>query len=166
MRRGFALVTSLLMISLLFVMGIGFLGKRAAQYRGVRQSLLAAQARAIAWAGLEHARTKLEKDINFPPNAGSEEQGSFSYSEQVLHPDGSLAGSYTVTLDLTYVKEPYYRLLITSTGRAGGDSWLLPAARRTVKAEMDVFPGVPVPGNRYPNPTYFQFRGFSDEGSF
>ena len=154
--RAFVLVLVLFCIVILFTMGFGFLGSRVGQYRSTHQSGLAAQARALARAGLEDARAKINKDISFPPPlmAGS---SFFCYSEDLTDSSGSYLGSYKVSIDSAgLVSTPTY-LSITSMGGAGGAS---PAARPVATHSYRVYFDMAVA-----SPTYFQILRFDDLGS-
>lgn len=145
--QAFILALSLLLCVLLLVLGVGFLGKRAAQSAATASEALALRARALAEAGLEDCRVKLEKDMFFPP-PGDEEQLIFSYSEPVYSLlDGSLEGLYMVTLDLTRRSapdppDPIFPSVIhvTSTGSLGDDADH-PRAVVTLRMEVDLDEG-------------------------
>jgi hypothetical protein len=145
--RGFILVLTLMLCTLLMVLGMGLLGSRSAQYRGAAGDLLAAEARALAEAGLEDARVKLDKDLFFPPPT-SAEQLEFSYQEAVsAQDDGTVVGFYRVVLDLSRLESPAAPdvghpslYLVTSTGSLGPDP-TKPLARVTLRMEVDVDEG-------------------------
>ncbi|MFN8608412.1 MAG: hypothetical protein U0931_12820 [Vulcanimicrobiota bacterium] len=126
-RRGFVLIFSLLLLLLLALGGMILLGQRAAQYRASVLASKTAVARALAQAGLEDARVKLEKDLNFPP-PGDQNQVVFSYDEPVTDLDGKLVGYYFVTVDSRHrtplqppaPNEPSI-VVVTAMGRAGQD---------------------------------------------
>ena len=149
-KRVFLLVACLLISSILLVLGLGFLTTKANDLKAAKQVALTAQARSLAWAGLERTRTKLEKDAHYPP-PGSEEQLLYSYSEEILDPSGQPVGSYTVVLDQTHVQEPYYRLKIRCTGRVG--QLTSPQSRYTLTAELDLDEA---------SPRYFQLFNLRD----
>lgn len=126
-KRGFVLIFSLLLLLLLALGGMILLGQRAAQYRAAALASKTAVARALAQAGLEDARVKLEKDLNFPP-PGDQDQTVFTYDEPVTDFDGSVVGFYFVTVDSrhripTQPPAPYEPSVVTVTamGRAGAD---------------------------------------------
>lgn len=160
-RRGITLVTSLLFLSLLMVMGLAFLSKRVGQYRGALAIRSAAQARAIAMAGLEDARVKLDKDFAFPPQ-GSTEQLSFNYSEPMRDIAGTEVGSYTVTVDRSLSKWPYAVVRLTSIGTLGPVDD--PLARRRLYAEVDISPTRR--GTTDPNENLHRFINFQDGGTY
>ncbi len=143
MRRGFALVFSLLLLLLLALGGMILLGQRAAQYRAAALAPKAALARALAQAGLEDARVKLEKDLNFPP-PGDQNQVIFTYEEAVKDLDGALVGHYVVTVDSRHrvpeqppaAYEPSL-IVVTAMGRAGPDA-KAPEAVYGLRMEVDV----------------------------
>lgn len=142
---------SLLLCVLLLVLGVGFLGKRAAQSQAGAAESLAAKARALAEAGIEDARVKLDKDLFFPP-PGDVDQTQFSYQEALYDASGAnLAGYYDVVIDLSQrhapdPPDPYYPsiILVTSTGLVG-DNPKAPLAAVTLRMEIDVDEGDPGP---------------------
>jgi hypothetical protein len=150
---------------LLFVLGLSFLGKRAAQYRRTGQAVLAAQAKALAEAGLEDVLLKLERDLLFPQL--SIDQQGFTYSEE-LTDGGVRVGSYTITLDGRYREEPYLILIVTSLGEAGDDP-ARPTAQRAIAAEIDlsIIERIDDNGNGVldPNPYYRKVINFNDLGA-
>ena len=160
-RRGITLVTSLLFLALLMVMGLAFLSKRVGQYRGALAVRSAAQARAIALAGLEDARVKLDKDFAFPPPAGID-QLSFTYTESMRDIAGAEVGSYTVTVDRSLSKWPYALVRLTSVGTLGPVDD--PLARRRLYAEIDISPTRR--GTTDPNENLHRFINFHDGGTY
>ncbi|MGE0489590.1 MAG: hypothetical protein AB7S38_10295 [Vulcanimicrobiota bacterium] len=158
-KTGSVIVSALLILALLLVMGVGYLAQRASQYRGVRQAAAGASALSIAEAGLEDALGKLQKDPLFPPRLSAEEP-VFEYHELFTEVDGSPLGSYTVSVDTTRNRAPYYLLELRSVGRLGPDE--SPLATRTVSAEIDFTPNLrPTPAS--PNPNYFKVIRWREE---
>ncbi len=142
-RRGFVLVFSLLLLLLMALGGMILLGQRAAQYRAAALAPKTALARALAQAGLEDARVKLEKDLNFPP-PGDLNQVLFSYEEAVRDLDGQLVGHYFVTVDGRHrvPEQPPAAyapslVVVTAMGRAGPDPEA-PEAVYGLRMEVDV----------------------------
>lgn len=131
-RRGSLLIMVLLLLGILFALGLGFLSSRVSRYRASASSRAAVQAEALAYAGLEDARVKLNRDHSFPP-AGAEEQPSFTFSEELADFDGQPAGYYLVTVDVLYGGSPYHLVRVTSTGAVGPRD--RPLARRTFQTE-------------------------------
>lgn len=138
-KRGVVLILALLGIALLLLLGMGLLGSQVARFRAATRAAEASQARQMAIAGLEDARLKLERDIAFPP-APTLGQTRFSYSEDLTLPDGSPA-SYTVTVDLSYLKAPWFAYRVTSFGGVGPRD--KPVTVHTISAEMSVDPASP-----------------------
>lgn len=137
-RGGFLMVLVLLLLSLWLIFGLAFLSRSSSQYRAHRAQLASVQARAIAMAGLEQVRAKLDKDPSFPPR-GAEDQKVFAYQEEILEPDGTTrAGSVRVVIDRTYGDPPFQVLKIRCTGLVGPRG--APTARRTLEAEWDLAP--------------------------
>ncbi len=160
--RAFLLIVVVLLSLVLLILGLGFLGKRSAQYAGSRYGVETAQARGLALAGLEDARARLSKDLRFPP-PGAVDQMSFTYTEILYDLDATTAvGSCTVTVLSTHAPAPYRVLQVISIGSVGPPD--APTARRRITAELDVSPTVR--GGVAPNPSYFQWINWTDDGSF
>lgn len=168
-RRGFLLILSLLLVTIILILGMGLLGSQAPKYGAAVRAADAAQARAMALAGMEDARIKLAKDVQFPPRQDKDRpidpdhlrQDKFAYSETLRgNPDSQNHLGYTVIVDFKYerevvvpnVDEPVrygiYRL--TSIGFVGPRAD--PIAQRSVYAEYDIQTG--------------NFIRFEDRGSF
>jgi hypothetical protein len=153
-RRGFLLITTLLVSILIFLVCGAMVHRRSRQYEAANHQVAAARALALAEAGLEDARVKLNKDADFPP-FGSEDQLVFSYVEQVFGLDGVTAlGSYEVTLDMRWREPPMQIYRITSIGTSGEPDSPLAISRLTV--ELDVAPNLRSDFTQ-PNPNYFMF---------
>ena len=173
----------LFLLVILVTMGFGFLGSRVGEYQSTAQAALAAQARALARAGIEDARTKFNRDMNFPPPAGVNET-MFSYTENLsdVSTPPNYLGFYKVTVDSTFYRGAasggYYT--ITSIGGAGvgpappgasswpppGPPWP-PASTHAYRVYLNLNPGVQVwtsPSTPIP-PTYFQVVRLDDLGS-
>ncbi|MEW6278573.1 MAG: hypothetical protein AB1758_08135 [Candidatus Eremiobacterota bacterium] len=160
-QRGVMLVVALLICTTLLVLGIGFMSQRVLQYRGAYRAGETSQALALARAGLEDARLKLERDFRFPPPAG-DDQNVFTYTERLLDMDDvTEVGRYTVTVDVTQKGAPYWILRITSVGSVGPPTD--PVARHKLYAEIDV--SSTVRGDpATPNPELFDFVQVLDLG--
>lgn len=160
-KRGFALVVSFLLLLVVFVLGLGFLGKRIALYKEALSARASSQARAAALAGMEDVRVKLEKDKSFPP-AGSYQQQLFNYSEPLLSVAGSEVGGYHVTVDKRLQQLPYGLIRVTSVGWSGpADN---PAATRKIYAELDISPVER--GTTDPNPNLFRWINWLDGATY
>ncbi|MGV8119039.1 MAG: hypothetical protein AB2L14_04660 [Candidatus Xenobiia bacterium LiM19] len=119
--QGSVIILILLLLVLMFIMGMTILGMKATQ---AKSSVLMKQALAVkqvALSGIEDARLKLLKDIDFPPRGGTDDT-LYSYSEILQFPgDSEPVGEYTVTVDSS-CNEPekpsrYDRkVIITSVG--------------------------------------------------
>jgi hypothetical protein len=154
-RRGFLLITILLVSLLLFTMGVAFLGSRSDLYQSSYRATLASQARSLARSGLEDARAKLDHDLMFPPANGLG-QTSFTYSEDVTDAvTGTYLGCYRVSVSSSSMAAPYFVLQIVSTGFAGPRS--APVARHTYTNYIDM--------SSPASPTYFQSLRFEDDGT-
>ena len=133
-NRGFVLILALLLTSLLVVLGLAFLGKKAVQYRLAARAQVSAQARALAEAGLADFQVKLERDLNFPP-IGVDQQ-FFAYREELR--DGSkVIGSYAVEVNAGYQDAGYSLYVVTCVGEAG-ESDRKTFARRAIRVEVDM----------------------------
>ncbi len=127
------LIASLLVGTLLLVLGLAYLGKRADQMRAASRDQEATRALQIALAGLESVRVKLDFDPEFPPT----QNGQFAYSENVTDLDGlTLLGSYDIVVDAYFNAGPYRLLRVTSEGLVIENGQVL--ARRTVLGEFDM----------------------------
>ena len=153
-QTGFVLAMVLMLSVLFLVIGIGFISSKAALYKGVGQSDLEAQAQALAEAGMEDARVKLDKDPDFPPPGGLD-QFVFSYSENLLDTSGNLIGFYEIQIDSTHRVYPYSVVKIRSIGRVGERG--RPSAQHTIEAELDIT-AVSRSDSSLPNPRNFQFH--------
>ncbi|MEW6278397.1 MAG: hypothetical protein AB1758_07250 [Candidatus Eremiobacterota bacterium] len=153
-------MVSLLLLILLLVLGFAQLNARVAQYRAAREATSSVQALALAEAGLEDARVKLDRDADFPPR-GAVDQLVFSYQEDVFDLDNATrVGSYVVTVDLRWRAPPASIVRITSEGQAGPPG--APTGRRRLTMEVDVAEfraGAP-------NPDLFRVLHLEDEGGF
>lgn len=158
-RRGFLLVSVLLITMILLTLGLTFLGKRAIQYRRATLAEQAAYARALAESGLDDALTKLRRDLEFPPLARDQE--ALSYTEEVKV-EGERVGAYRVTVDGTYRFPPYSVWVITSVGESG-DKPGKPIATRTLRVEFDISAGLRGQPE-VANPYYFSVINFQDMG--
>ena len=152
--RGSAIIAVLLLISVFFTIGVALLARQVLAYRGAAHARAGLQALALAEAGLEDARLKLEKDVFYPPPGGPDQE-TFAYTEEVRYSDGSLAGTYQVTVDRTRSKAPYWLLRVRVSGVQG-------AARKTLVAEIDASPTLRGDPDR-PNPDYFRILSVHPE---
>ena len=149
-RRASTLLAALALLSLILVLGLAFLTRRSAEYQVANLQVTRAQARALAFAGLEDARAKLDRDFSFPPAMEINHQ-AFQYAELVYDlDDTTLLGSYEVIVDQTYNDDPYRVITLESTGMAGYP----PRARYRVQAELDA--SAKVRGGTADNPDYWK----------
>lgn len=132
-RRGMLLVVALLVLGVALVAGMGLMTSQVSNYRGVKSVEDAAQALALAQSGLEDARLKLERDLDFPPK-GDPGQTLFTYSEDVRIGSERI-GSYRVSIDMAFHSSHYDMVRIVSTGLVGPGSE--PTAQRTLKVDLD-----------------------------
>ena len=84
-RRAFMLVTCLLLAVVLLVVVLGMLGSRGPQQEASASLRHHQQALSLAEAGLENVRSKLAKDVQFPPAASPEQMYTpFALTSQIL----------------------------------------------------------------------------------
>ena len=147
-RRASALLAVLFISVLIFVAGVGLIFQFRSDYQQRFQASRWAQARALAEAGLEDFRAKLERDQNFPP-LQDVEQTVFEYSEAVAP-----QGGYSVRSDVSLRNPPWQLILVTSRGYLG--TAVQPSLLVTIEGEFDVAPKVR--GSSADNPHSYQFR--------
>ena len=135
--RAVALVAALTIMALLLVLGAAVIRRQAEAYKSSNYVRQTTKAQALAEAGLEDARIKLEKDRFFPP-PHAPDQLVFDYTETLTDSDGRPGGGYSVSVDLSRASDPFFIILVRSTGlvepeKDGG-------ARQTLIAEFDNSP--------------------------
>ena len=135
-RRGFLLLMSLLLMAIIAVLGVGFATSRQRRYSAAARAVALAQAKALAQAGMEDARLKIERDVAFPPQV-SLDQTSYSYVENVTAGTTTL-GHYVVTVNTAFAVPPCYTLRVQSEGMVGDSN--KPSATFTIAAEFDISP--------------------------
>lgn len=139
------LIVVLLVAALVLVLGLGFLSSNSPRYNASVYARSQAQARALAEAGLEDARVKLQKDNAFPPVTHAS-QTRFSYREELTDSSGDVIGSYVVTLDWTYLVAPYYIVTVDSQGLVGSNP-AQPLGNCVLHARFDLRPIDPATAN-------------------
>ncbi len=130
--KGFLLVASLLIISLLLIVGYGMMSVQSGRYRASSKTVSSAQALQLALAGFEDVRAKLELDQDFPPHP-AEDQKIFNYAEDVIDA-GNPIGSYEVEVNTEHNRAPWFLVKVTCTGVVGPKE--KPLASRRVIAEL------------------------------
>lgn len=138
--RASTLLVSLLLVSLLFVAGVGLLSRKGAQYSRGNLEQETAQALLLAQSGAQDALLKLDKDQTFPPSGGAN-QMVFVYSNTVLGVDGNPAGGYEVTIDRERAEAESFLLLVRSIGFVGDEA--SPRALHAIQLEIDLNPESP-----------------------
>jgi Tfp pilus assembly protein PilX len=161
-KRGFLLITSLMITVILLLLGMGLLGSQSSRYEASKQSVYTSQARQLALAGLEDARIKLELDVNFPPPPGPG-QVRFSYSESLELPyDPPVAGTYTVTVDMTHADDTGAYIVVTSVGSVGRPTE--PVGQYRLRGEIDnQFSGRPNNSHGIQRNRFFRYTHIQDE---
>lgn len=97
------LLASLFLFTLLMALGLGLMSSQTARRKSALAQKEALQAKSLALAAWADVKTKLGKDLFFPPSTDG--QGHFSYGEDVYDSDGRFYGSYTVVIDTRYVSQ-------------------------------------------------------------
>jgi len=162
-NRGILLITALLVSIILLLVGMGLIGSQSSRYEAAKQYSYTAQSRQLALAGLEDARSKLELDMNFPPDPGPGQE-SFSYSETLVPATAtSSQGTYTVVVDMTYSVDPASAyIIVTSIGTLGPP--IKPISQYRFRAEIDNKPSGRPPAGSGINPArYFRYTHIEDE---
>lgn len=159
MRRRGSIVLSLLLLTLLLVLGVGLSSQAGRRNEGSRRLQDEVAARAVAEAGIEDAREKLLKDPNFLP---AETLPALSYSESLTDLAGQPFGRYTVTLDLSLRGEPHRLLRVQSVGDVGVEGGS--RVRRTLLVEIDLSPRLR--DDSAVNPDYLRIISFIDKGAW
>ena len=133
--RGSVLIFVLLLTALFFLLGVALISQSQGALKASQSSARAAEARALAWAGLADARGKLSRIFYYPP-PGGDDQDLYSYTEDVRAVDSqAVVGSYNVVVDVRTAESPYFLLRIRSEGVLGERTH--PAGRSIVTAELD-----------------------------
>jgi Tfp pilus assembly protein PilX len=165
-RRGSVLIIVLLLLTVLFIMGMAMLEMNVNQAKGAVLSRNGLVARQLSVSGMEDARVKLCKDMNFPPQ-GSIGDYCFSYSETLTFPgDFAPAGEYQVTVDLSH-NDPAHnamydqKIMVTSIGIVRDTSGTV-LARHGITAFFDT--AQVVRGGSTANPYVFQYIDWQDQG--
>ena len=145
--HGFLVVTSLMLCVVLLLLGMGFMESQASRYRSVVYAGQGSQARALAWAGLEDARLKMQNDVSFPPqytgsydplsgySFATQDQSVFSYMENVTL-SSNVQGSYSVVINTTYGVDPFDVYEVDSVGILGDPNQ--PTALYHLQGEVDM----------------------------
>jgi len=124
------LLTALFVAVLLFVSGLALVFQMRADFQQRFQAARWTQARALAEAGLEDFRCKLERDPHFPPLQDIE-QTVFQYEESLSPQSG-----YQRWSDVSLRKDPWRLVLVRSTGYLGNVHQ--PSVLVTLEGEIDV----------------------------
>jgi hypothetical protein len=162
--RGALLIIALIMTMLLFGMGLAALSIASSKHKECIAIQNALVARSIAEAGMEDARVKCVKDIDFPP-AGVAEETVFSYTEKLTDPENSstVIGDYVVRIDSSRATTD--RLLtIASTGCIRGKNNAL-IASRTISGQLDISPNIRSAAADK-NPDLYQYVNWTDHGTY
>ncbi len=165
--QGSVLIIVLLLIMVLFLMGMTMLGIKSTQAKSAVMTRYSIIAREIAIAGIEDARVKLTKDIDFPP--GECAYGApFSYCETLQYCDTEApVGEYLVNVDFQKNDPTQYSsfdntIKVTSVGTARGPNNSI-MARYRISALLDTRKK-----NRFgagANPRRYKYIEWQDHGS-
>lgn len=126
---------TLLLLSLFFLLAIGLLSRQPWLRQASNSVLLESQARALALAGLDDARSKLIRDYQFPQRRDLE-QRYLVYREPILDLDGNLVGSFRISIDHLYAGYPYLCYRLSSWGLWGEEA--RPRATYRIDAVFDL----------------------------
>ena len=166
-NRGAVLIAVLILLVLILVMGMAILNVKSTQAKSSLLMRYSKMAKLIAQAGMEDARVKLCKDMDFPPQPTRDEY-CFSYSETLQYPgDSAPAGQYVVTIDL-YRNDPALpgsydqTLLVTSEGIVTNPDGSV-AARHRISAVFDT--AQLERGSINTNPYRYKFIDWRDHGN-
>ncbi len=177
---GALLIATLFLSLILLIMGMALLGIRASQKKSAVETGYSIQARHFAEAGMEDAKIKLQKCINFPESL--ENQDEFSYREEITDFNGKPLGIYCVTIDLKS-RESAKFVSVTTVGISGvlvdnpsneegksylkigsdGTKYLKPLAKRVIMATMPT--DDPTDTSIVPNYGY-KYINYRDGGSY
>jgi len=165
-RRGAILAVVMLLLIVLFVMGMTLLSVKNTQAKSSMMMRFGKMAKYIALAGMENARVKLMKDLDFPPEDIIEDH-CFTYAEELQFPDGSpSAGYYVVTVDATRndPKEDSFdrTIRVTAVGVATERDGSIVASHR-ITAVLDA--SVTTRGSTALNPFRYQFVEWQEHGT-
>ncbi|MBT9587617.1 hypothetical protein IV102_30020 [bacterium] len=159
-QRGFLMILVLMLCGILLTMGIGFLSTISSRYQSTAQAVLDVQAQALARAGLEEVRLKMNLDAQFPPR-GALGQEIFRYSEPVLNPTGNVVGHYDISIDSSYLGTGCEVIILTASGRVVSPvDGQKTVATHTFRAYLDVYQ----PTSGPVNPTFWTLLRFDDLG--
>lgn len=147
-RRASALIAVLLVTTAMLVLGLGLLTQKSRQYQSAARQRQAAQARAVAQAGLVDFEIKKRKDHSFPPRR-AEGANHFSYSESFA------GGTYQIEVDSSVSNSPQSLLLVTSQGQVG-------EARFVIYGEFDISPTSRSDPNQ-PNPRFHNWVHLAEQ---
>jgi hypothetical protein len=136
-KRAFLLAMVMVLSLILLIFGMAYLGTRSRQYKSVQQASLEIQAQELARAGIEDARVKFDRDVQFPPTLAIG-QYTFNYGEDVVDASNTYLGSYRVVVNMTYSRPPFSVAIITSTGFVGPAS--APTGQHTYSAYLNLDP--------------------------
>ena len=110
------------LVACIFIVSAGFLSRTSHESEVAKMARQSAQARELAWAGLETVRVKLLNDSNFPPSVLKNNQDFFSYTEEIVGLDGDQIGRNQVHVDRRWVEPPYEILRVVCVGEVGSES--------------------------------------------
>ena len=147
--RGSLIIAALLIFALLMALGLGLLSSQSGRRGAAVAQIDSLRAKELALAAWADVKTKLGKDLFFPPR--TEGQRYFSYGEDIYARDGTFYGTYSVVMDLRYISfqrdkgvdtnqdamanVPEGLYLIRCTGKVG-ERGEAPRAERTMEFEL------------------------------
>jgi hypothetical protein len=118
MRRqpgGASLILVLLLLSMLFVLGLGLVSRAYLGYSTGNSEADFAMAQQLAMAGLEDFRTKASLDGEFPPRIGDKDN-PIIYGEELQDSAGRALGRFQVQVLSDKSEAPHFVYQVKSTG--------------------------------------------------
>lgn len=116
-RRGFLIVFALLLTVLITLIALGLLGLKEGSYASSKAAINSIQARSLARSGMGDIWAKIAKDPFYPGGVG-DDQGLFSFREDVYDLDNNFVGSYRMLMDRSY-RLTHKVIRLECTGIAG-----------------------------------------------
>ena len=157
MKRRAFLIQALLLLVILLVLCLAVLGRQPYNYSSARQTLKLAQARALAQAGMEEVRVKLNKDLSWRRLG---EVGALTYLEEMRDPiSGERVGAYRVTVNQEWSQPDFEILRLESEGMVG--ELERPEARLVISSLLDLRESAR-DGTGDPNPDFFRWLEWNE----
>lgn len=117
-HRGSTLILVLFTLILLLVLGLALMTRARLGYQMGASSAQLAQARRLAFCGLEDFRAKATRDVAFPASIGDDTL-PMTYTESVVDGAGRSLGSYRIIALLDKGVDPHRIYQVEATGLVG-----------------------------------------------